>query len=144
MTNVFSASVTIHATTAVVWDALTIPARMTKWMGEPEMEVRVSTDWQVGSSIVVRGIHHVRFENNGIVLQCEKEQRLRYTHHSSVSRLADAPENYSILTFSLTPQNGCTLLELEIRNFPTATIQQHLEFYWRTTLTMLQEWIEKH
>jgi uncharacterized protein YndB with AHSA1/START domain len=143
MNDVFSTSVTIHATPAVVWDALTLPAHMAQWMGDPEMEIRIITDWQVASSIVIRGIHHVPFENNGVVLRYEQEELLRYTHRSSVSQLTDIPESYSILTFSLTPDNGHTQLWLEIRNFPTESIQHHLEFYWRTTLTMLKEWIEK-
>jgi uncharacterized protein YndB with AHSA1/START domain len=143
MNDIFSASVTIHAAPAVVWDALTLPSHMAQWMGEPEMKIRVITDWQVASPIAIRGIHHVPFENNGVVLLYEQEKLLRYTHRSSISQLADRPESYSVLTFSLAPDNGRTQLWLEIRNFPTESIQQHLEFYWRTTLTMLKEWIEK-
>ncbi|MBT1688693.1 SRPBCC family protein [Dawidia soli] len=142
MTDIFAASIGINAAPMAVWDALTMPACMTHWMGEPEMQIDVVTDWHVGGPIVVRGVHHVPFENNGTVLQFDKARLLRYTHRSSVSRLADVAESYSILTFSLTPEGDRTQLELTIRNFPTESIQRHLEFYWRTTLTTLKEWVE--
>ena len=144
MTDIFAASIGINAAPTAVWDALTMPAHMAHWMGEPEMQIDVVTDWRVGAPIVVRGVHHVPFENTGTVLQFDQARLLCYTHRSSMSRLADVAESYSILTFSLTPQDERTKLELTIRNFPTESIQRHLEFYWRTTLTTLKEWVEGH
>jgi len=142
ITDKFSSTVTIQAASAKVWTALTVPERMIEWMGEPEMKIEILTDWQINGPIVIRGFHHTRFENKGIVLQYEKPSRLRYSHLSSVSRLADKPEHYTLLDFALTPIDQQTRLTLTLENFPTETIRKHLEFYWRATLITIKESIE--
>lgn len=60
----------------------------------------------------------------------------------SVSRIADKPENYSILEFVLTPEGRQTILTLTISNFPTEAIRKHLEFYWRTTMVKIKRMVE--
>lgn len=134
MTNEFSSTVLINASPAQVWSTLTIPDIMTTWMGSPEMEIKVITDWKVNSPILIQGFHHVKFENKGLVLQNDKESKLSYSHLSNISRLPDIPENYAILEFVLTPVEDKTQLTLTITNFPTEVIRKHLEFYWRTTI----------
>jgi len=138
MTDKFSTAILIRATAARVWSVLTNPELMTQWLGEPEMEIKVDTDWKVNSPILIRGFHHVKFENKGIVLQFDKVRRLSYTHLSSVSRLPDKKENFSILEFTLSPTNESTLLTLDIQNFPTESIRKHLVFYWRTTVGLIK------
>ena len=143
MTDQFSTTVTINSEPLKVWTVLTNPELMTKWMGEPEMKVEVLTDWKINSPIFIRGFHHVQFENKGIVLQYEKGKMLSYSHLSSVSRLPNKPENYSILEFILTPVDKNTQLTLNITNFPTEIIRKHLEFYWRTTIITIKKSVEK-
>nr|WP_294877642.1 SRPBCC domain-containing protein [uncultured Pedobacter sp.] len=143
MTNRIENSITINATPAIIWETLTQPTLMRQWMGEPEMGIEVHTDWQVKGPILINGFHHVKFENKGIVLQYDINSVLKYSHFSSVSRLADIPENYSIIRFILTPIENQTILTLTIDNFPTETIFKHLEFYWRTTITLIKEFVEK-
>jgi uncharacterized protein YndB with AHSA1/START domain len=143
MTDKFSTTVVINAHPAKVWTTLTNPAQMAHWMGAPEMEIKVATDWQVNSPILIQGFLHVRFEIKGIVLQHEKEHKLSYSHFSSISRLPDLPENYSILEFVLTPADGKTSLTLHIENFPTDVIRKHLEFYWRTTIIGIRKMVEE-
>ena len=138
----FSTAVTINASPAEVWSALTVPERMTKWMGDPEMGLEVHASWGIETPILIRGFHHTKFENKGIVLKYEKERRLSYTHLSSVSRLPDKQENYSILEFLLAPIENDTRLSLTIENFPTDTIRKHLEFYWKTTMLTIKENVE--
>jgi len=111
-------------------------------MGDPELGLEVITDWAIGSPMAIRDSHHARFENKGVVLKCEKMKRLIYTHLSSLSRLPDKQENYSILEFILTPTAHHTLLTLNIENFPTESIRKHLEFYWKTTLNVIKEKVE--
>jgi len=142
MTDKFSTTVTINSSPSEVWVALTNPGVMSAWMGEPEMGIEILTDWKINSPVLIRGFHHTRFENNGLVLQYEKEKKLSYSHLSSVSRLPDRPENYSILEFILTPAGEKTLLALNIVNFPTETIRKHLEFYWRTTIVRIKKTVE--
>lgn len=108
-------------------------------MGEPEMKLEVHTDWKINASILVRGFHHLNFENKGTVLLYDKEKKLSYSHLSSLSRLPDEPGNYSILEFVLTPLDKQTQLTIFITNFPTETIRKHLEFYWRGTIIKIKK-----
>ncbi len=138
MQHTFSTNITINDSPAKVWQILTNPKTMPQWLGEPDMEIEVQTTLQVGRPITIKGFHHVRFENKGIVLIFDKERKLSFTHLSSVSNLPDIPENYSTLIFTLEPSSTATLLSLTIENFPTESIQKHLEFYWRTTLVTIK------
>jgi uncharacterized protein YndB with AHSA1/START domain len=143
MTDQFTTTVTINAATAAVWQVLTDPRQMQEWMGEAEMKLEVLTDWKINSPILIRGFHHLAFENRGFILQYDKEQRLSYSHLSSLSRLPDLPENHTVLEFILTPSDRQTLLTLHIRNFPTETIRKHLEFYWRSTMVSIKRSAEQ-
>jgi uncharacterized protein YndB with AHSA1/START domain len=138
MTDKFSTTVTINSEPAKVWTALTDIELMRQWLGEPEMKIEVQTDWKINSKIFIRGFHHIKFENKGIILQYDREKKLSYSHLSSISRLPDKPESYSILEFILTAFDKQTLLTLNISNFPTETIRKHLEFYWRTTIVNIK------
>ena len=139
----FADTVVISAAPHVVWDTLVRPEHMQAWLGEPELELEIATDWQVGGPIAVRGFHHVRFENHGVVLRFEAPRRLSYTHLSSLSRLPDRPESYTTLDFGLKPVGDTTALTLTITGFPTTTIFKHLEFYWKGTLGVLKRYAEQ-
>jgi uncharacterized protein YndB with AHSA1/START domain len=140
--NIFNKTININAPISKVWDTLTIPELMKKWMSETD--INIITDWTVGSPILIRGhLHRIKFENKGTVLQFEREKILQYSHLSSLSRLADKPENYSVLEFRIAPINNQTTLTLTLSNFPTETIYKHLAFYWNVTLEILKRMIEE-
>jgi uncharacterized protein YndB with AHSA1/START domain len=143
MADTFSTTVTIDAAPATVWAVLTDPKLMAEWMGDPGMKLEVETSWKINSPISIRGFHHVNFENKGIVLKYVEPQILSYSHLSSVSRLPDSIENYSVLEFVLTPIHKQTTLALTITNFPTEAIQKHLAFYWRGTAFKIKEFAER-
>ena len=142
MSQHFEQRVVIHAPRSAVWDALTNPESMKQWMADPKVGVEVETDWSVGGPITVRGFHHARFVNTGTVLAFEPNERLRYSHLSSLSRLADTPENHSLFEFELAEAEGGTSLTVTLSQFPTESIFKHLEFYWRGTLGILKRFVE--
>ena len=108
-----------------------------------ETPIEIITDWQIGSSFTIKGtLYKKQFQNNGTVLLFEPESLLRYTHLSSLSRLPDSAENYTVFDFRLTQSQGSTSLTLTINNFPTETIYKHLAFYWNVTLELLKRFIE--
>src|SRR5919108_4165619 len=95
---IFNKTVYINAPISKVWDTLTIPELMKKWMSETGIDI--ITNWSVGSPILMRGrLHRIKFENTGTVLQFEPGKILRYSHLSSLSRLPEKPENYSVFEF---------------------------------------------
>ncbi|MFD2520559.1 SRPBCC family protein [Emticicia soli] len=138
MNDSFYTNVIINAAQDKVWQNLTRPSIMLEWMGDPDMDLQIDTNWKINSPIIISGFHHTKFENKGIVLTFDIEQKLSFTHLSSVSQLPDIPESYSKLTFILEPVGEHTLLSLNIENFPTESIRKHLEFYWRATLVNIK------
>ena len=127
-------SILIDAQPSTVWEHLTIPDLIVKWMAEPEMQLEISTDWKVGKSIIIKGIHYAKFENKGLVLQFEPARLLQYTHLSSLSHLPDVKESYTVIRFQLLAIDNQTELTVRVENFPTESIFKHHEFYWRGTL----------
>ena len=136
-------AIRINASPAMVWNTLIDPDLMKQWMGEPEMYLEIITDWKPGSPIVIKGFHHVNFVNTGTVLGFEPEKILRYNYLSSISRLPDKPENHTIVEFRLTPERDQTLLTLNLSNFPTESIFKHVDFYWRNTMGIIKDSIER-
>lgn len=91
---------------------------------------------------MIHGVHHQPFENRGTVLRFEPPKSLRYSHKSSLSRLPDLPESFSVFDFALRAVNEGTRLTLTLSGFPTPEIEKHLDFYWRVTLGILQRFVE--
>lgn len=129
--NAFNKTVHINAPTSKVWEALTNPELMKKWMSETE--IHIITDWKVGSPFMIRGdLHGIKFENKGTVLRFEPSKVLAYNHLSSISRLPDKPENFSIIEFQLAPMQDQTSLTLTLSIF-----QQNRSInIWRFTGTL--------
>lgn len=114
MEDQFEQCLPVSASPQTLWETLTTTALMLQWMGGPELQLEVCTDWKVGAPFIIRGRHHIPFENKGTLLRYEPGLRLQYTQMSSLSRLEDRPENYSCFDFQLTPGSGQTLLSLSI------------------------------
>ena len=139
---IMSKTVHINAPTSHVWQMLTTPELMKKWMMS-DIDIEIVTDWKVGSPFEIRGTMNGKdFENKGIVLQFEPDRALQYSHLSSLSRLPDQPENHAIVAFRLEPIGDQTNLTLTLSNFATESIYKHLAFYWNVTLEVLKQMIE--
>jgi uncharacterized protein YndB with AHSA1/START domain len=109
-------TVTINASTADVWDALTNSAKVKQYMHGTDM----STDWKEGGSISWKGEWKGKsYEDKGKVLEVEPQRLLRYTHWSPMGGSEDRPENYHTLTFELAGNDGKTILTLTQDNNPT-------------------------
>lgn len=136
-------STTINATLSRIWQYLTVPNLMKQWMLDQDTQLDIYSDWQVGSSIVMKGkLHQVEIENWGTILEFEPEKTLTYTHLSSISHLPDVSESYCKMSFELSAGEEGNVVALTITNFPTETIYKHLDFYWRVTLGVLKEQVE--
>ena len=147
---VIEKQVWIAASPVAVWQVLTDPALVHRWLAEPQVAAQIQTTWQVGSPIVIRGVHHVPFEARGTVLVCDPPTRLCYSQISSLSRLPDVPESEAQIAFALRATDlatdpptdlatdGRTQLQLTIKRCATEAIYKHLEFYWGTTLRLIK------
>jgi uncharacterized protein YndB with AHSA1/START domain len=139
-----SKSIHINASLNAVWEALTQPDLMKIWMSDSEIEI--VTTWEVGSPIFINvpaESYKTSFINTGVVLQFLIEHVLEYSHLSSLSRLPDETENYTLIRFTLQQDRDYTLLELNLSNFPTESHYKHIDFYWTITLEVLKRFVEE-
>jgi uncharacterized protein YndB with AHSA1/START domain len=132
-------SITIDALPSRVWSALTTPDLMERWMSHEALTI--ISEWRVGSPILFRGrLHDVVFENRGVIQTFEPKRILQYNYWSTLSRarLADVPENYSVVRFELTPYGDGTQVTLTQSDFADISIYQHAGMYWNGALQNLK------
>jgi uncharacterized protein YndB with AHSA1/START domain len=127
----------IQASSAQVWEAITTPGTLKKFF----FGATVQTDWKVGSRIRMTGeFKGKKYEDKGEVLAVEPRQRLSFSHWSEMSGQADAPENYHIVTFNLSPKGAGTTVVLTQANLAggtTASDVAHRADYERNWSTVL-------
>ncbi|BCG79188.1 SRPBCC family protein [Mesorhizobium sp. 113-3-3] len=137
-------SIAIATAPAKVWRVLTTPAMIPQWMSDEELTV--SLEGHAGGAIVIRGmLHGMAFENHGTIRAFEPEKSFAYSYWStlSASRLADAPENHTLVSFALAPADGGTLLTLTLSDFAEPAIRPHANLYWGPTLQILKAVCER-
>ena len=143
MTRGFEAitSVTIDASRADVWDALTNPAKVKQYMHGTEM----STNWKEGSPIHWRGEWNGKsYEDKGKILEVKPQRLLRYTHWSSLGGSEDKAENYHTVTYELAGDDDKTTLMLTQDNNATQEDAEKMaRNNWGPVLNGLKETAEK-
>ena len=138
-THVASTSITIDAPKSKVWEALTNPTLIKKYLFDTE----VTTDWNVGSPITYKGVWEGKpFEDKGKVLQIEEGQLLVSTFWSALSGLPDLPENYQTVRYELSAEDGGTRLTIEQDNNASQEAAKQSEQNWNTVLEGMKKLIE--
>ena len=134
-------TVTIDAPRAKVWDALTNPEKVKRYMHGTNL----STDWKVGSPITWKGEWKGQpYEDKGAVLEVETEKLLKNTHWSPMGGSEDKPENYHTVTYELKDAGGKTILTLTQDNNATQEEADKMaEDNWGPVLRGLKETVEK-
>jgi len=134
-------TVTIRATRREVWNALTDPEKVKRYMHGTDM----STDWKEGSPIVWRGEWKGRsYEDKGTVMAVEPQRLLKYTHWSPMGGSEDKPENYHTVTYELAGEDGKTTLTLTQDNNPSQEEADKMAAdNWGPVLDALRETVEK-
>ena len=105
---IVSRSIDINAGAAKVWNALTTPAIIKEYLFGTE----TVTDWQVGSEIIFQGEYQGQtYRDKGVIRENVVNKLLSYSYWSAFFGLEDKPENYSLVTYRLSPinQNQTTL-----------------------------------
>jgi len=137
-------TIAVAAAPAEVWQVLTTPAMIPQWMSDEELSVRL--EGHAGGAIVIRGLlHGMPFENHGKVRAFEPERLFSYSYWStlSASRLADVPENHTLVRFALAPADQGTQLTLTLSDFAEPAIRPHANLYWGPTLQILKAVCER-
>ena len=138
--HVAQATTTIAAPADRVWDALTNPEKIKQYM----MGATVTSDWKPGSPITWKGeIKGKAFEDKGRIQRVEPRKALEYTHYSPLSGEPDVPENYHVVTVTLSPDGAGTRVDLTQTNNPTDDGRKHSEGNWNQMLSGMKKIVEQ-
>jgi uncharacterized protein YndB with AHSA1/START domain len=100
---IVSQSIDVNAPASKVWEALTKPEIIKEYLFGTE----TLTDWRPGSEIFFQGEYEGKtYRDKGIILAMEPEKLISYSYWSAFTGLADLPENYSTVTYTLSHPHG--------------------------------------
>lgn len=132
-------SITIHASTAQVWKALTTPLLIKKYL----MGTEVTSDWIKGSAINYEGVYEgKKYHDKGIIKKIEPEKIFQSTYLSSMSGKEDKPENYKLVTYKLIKKVRKTTVMLTQDNNASEEEKEHSTENWKTVLKKMKEIVE--
>lgn len=130
----------INAAPGAVWKAITDPAMIKQYLFGTD----VTTDWKVGSPITYKGVWQGKaYEDKGKILTVIPEKVLESTYWSSMSGLADSPENYKRVRYALEPEDGGTKITITQDNNATEEEKNHTEQNWNIVLDGLKKLLEQ-
>ena len=134
------AQTTISVTSDKVWDALTNPDLIKKYM----FGTTVVSDWKEGSKITWKGEWEGKtYEDKGKILRLEPKRELQYSHFSLNPGLDDKPENYHIVTIELKEIDKQTIVTLSQDNNADEKTRDHSEKNWKMMLASLKKLLEE-
>ena len=102
-------TIKINASTQKVWDTITKPELVKLWQYGSDL----LTTWEIGSDIKFRTEWEGKvFEQWGKVLEMRPNELVKYSLYAPRPGLEDKPENYFIMSYVLTQQDGQTQLKI--------------------------------
>ena len=138
--HIAKAETTIKASADKVWNALTNPEMIKKYM----FGTTVISDWKEGSKIIWKGEWEGKhYEDKGKILLFEPKKTLQYSHFSPLSGLHENPENYHIVTIDLEEKDKQTTVILTQDNNPDEKTKDHSEKNWKMMLASLKKLLEE-
>ena len=138
--HVATAEVDISGSPAQVWNALTDPVLIERYM----FGSRVQTSWEPGTPITWKGEYDGRaYEDKGEVIRVDPQRRLEVTHFSPLTGQEDVPENYHRLVYELEEHGDTVHLTLQQDNNGSEDEASHSAENWQVMLTGLKELVER-
>lgn len=138
--NIAKAETTIDTSPDKVWNALTDPEMIRKYM----FGTNVNSEWKEGARITWKGEWEGKqYEDKGKILIMEPKKKLQYSHFSPLSGVADVPENYHIVTIDLKEEDGKTSVSLTQDNNTDEKAKEHSEKNWKMMLASLKKLLEE-
>ncbi len=134
------ASIKINAACGKVWDGLTNPAIIEKYM----MGAKVKSDWKKGSSIIWKGeFKGKKYEDKGKILDIEPHKKLQYSHFSPMLGEKDLPENYHTVTINLSTEEKQTMVTLTQDKNHSEKENEESQKNWKMMLDGLKKVLEE-
>ncbi len=138
-TLILKTSISLSATKAKVWDALTTPDQIKKYFFGTD----AVSDWKVGSPLIFKGVWEGKeYEDKGFILELEKDKFFKYSYWSSFSGTDDLPQNYANVSYALLEESGKTILTITQDGIKTKEQLVHSETNWKAILENLKKLLE--
>jgi uncharacterized protein YndB with AHSA1/START domain len=130
------AQVDVAAPRERVWEVLTEPDEIAKWMAGS----RVETTWQVGDPITWSGEYDGRaYQDKGEVLAYDEPSRLSVTHYSPMMGQPDVPESYHTLVYELAERESGCHVSLEQDGCDSEEQAEQFSANWQQMLEALRD-----
>ncbi|GAB3941348.1 SRPBCC domain-containing protein [Spirosoma harenae] len=99
---IVSQSIDINASPERVWAVMTMPELIKEYLFGTE----TVTDWKIGNEIIFQGEYQDQsYRDKGVILENVPNRLLSYSYWSGFSGTEDKPENYSTITYTITPKD---------------------------------------
>jgi uncharacterized protein YndB with AHSA1/START domain len=136
----FEKSVSIQAPVAEVWKALTTPSMIKQYLFGTD----TTSDWKKGSSITFQGVWQDKsYTDKGTIVDVKPNSFLEYTYWSSFSGIADVPENYSTIRYTLSSEGNSTRFTLTQKGFANAEARDHSASNWEQVMESIKKLVEE-
>jgi len=130
------ASISIDAPAAAVWKAITDPELIARYL----YGTKVKSDWKEGGEITYEGEHNgTKYHDKGVIKKLETNKVFASTYWSSMGGKEDKPENYNLVTYTLTESDGKTEVMLTQDNVADEKEKEHAAANWSAVLTELKK-----
>jgi len=135
-----TAGITIGASAAAVWDALTNPKLIKQYLFGTDCR----SDWKVGSPITYSGTWEGKpYQDKGTILELVPNKLFKSTYWSSFSGKPDVPENYNTVTYEISQKGSQTTLTVTQDNNGSKESADHSAENWRKVLATIKDLLEK-
>src|SRR4051812_25215799 len=132
--------ITIDAPVHKVWQALTDPALVKKYLFGTDMV----TDWKQGSTITYSGVWNGKsYTDKGKVVNVIPEKFLHTTYFSAMSGKEDKPENYANVIYELKGTDGHTEVSILQDNIEDEKQVEHMKSNWAMVLSGMKKLLEQ-
>jgi uncharacterized protein YndB with AHSA1/START domain len=136
--------ITINADVGKVWEALTKPDMIKKYM----QGIEIVSDWKVGSTILwIETLKEGEMiQGKGSIEKIEVRKLLQFTTLDMNAQYSDVPSNYVQATYELTPKLGKTVLSITQGDY--SRVEDGNKRFnesnenWNQTLSALKQFIE--
>ena len=135
-----SATISINASSSKVWEALIDPVQVKKYFFNTELQ----TTWEVGTPIYFKGEWEGKeYQDKGTVHEYLPLQKISYDYWSPFSGLVDTPENYQLITYSITSEETGVLLTVSQSNLDSHDRVTTSVNNWNMVLNSLKVLVEE-
>ena len=132
-------TIKLNAPINKIWDVLTKPEFVKQWQYGSDL----ITDWKVDSEIRFRTewVGQI-FEQWGKILEIVPQKLIRYSLFAPRPDLEDKPENYFVMNYILSEENGCLRLDIIQEDNRQGAVQEAPQGEENPVLSALKTLIE--